>query len=181
MKIGSVDVRISILPVAVFAIFAFGFLFAAIFGPPSVAADVRSNLIWIIPVLLMFLVIPLALNYMSQTQYASLIPVYEAQAKPVRIRMINENMMGKIVRVEGVVEKVRFRFLNRPQFIIADRTGEISAKMFTNPPDEIDKNNVVEVLGMVIRRYIVTGDPVINCVSIRKIDKKPMTGKKNSE
>jgi len=32
---------------------------------------------------------------------------------------------------------------------------------------------VVEVLGQVIRRYIVTGDPVINCVSIKKI-KKPV-------
>jgi hypothetical protein len=29
-------------------------------------------------------------------------------------------------------------------------------------------NDVVEVYGQVIRRYIVTGEPVINCVIIRK-------------
>jgi hypothetical protein len=32
-------------------------------------------------------------------------------------------------------------------------------------------NDVVEVLGQVIKRYVVTGDPVVNCVSIRKIEK----------
>jgi len=32
-------------------------------------------------------------------------------------------------------------------------------------------NDVVEVYGQVIHRYMVTGDPVINCVLIRKIKK----------
>jgi len=178
MKIGSVNVRISILPVAVFAIFSCGFILTFFLGSPSTSAEIVSNLIWIVPALLLFLAIPIALNYMSQSQYASLVPVYESQAKPVRIRMINEAMIGKIVRVEGIVEKIRFRFLNRPQFIVADRTGEIPAKMFTNPPDEIGTHDTVEVLGMVIRRYIVTGEPVINCVSIRKTEKH-VVSKKN--
>jgi hypothetical protein len=43
--------------------------------------------------------------------------------------------------------------------------------MFTNPSEEIKVNDVVEVIGKVIPRYIVSGDPVINCVAIRKLKK----------
>jgi RecJ-like exonuclease len=116
----------------------------------------------------MLLVIPVALNYMSRRQYAELEPEYMRQAKTVRVKLINENMIGKIVRIEGVVERVHFQFLNRPQYSVADRSGAISVKMFTSPDENIRVNDLVEVLGQVIRRYIVTGEPVINCVSIRK-------------
>ena len=87
-------------------------------------------------------------------------------------------VMGKVVRVEGVVERVYFQFLNRPQYKIADRTGDISVKMFTNPLEDVKKGDVVEILGTVIHRYVATGDPVINCVSIRKIDKNIQSKKK---
>ncbi|MFZ1897263.1 nucleotide-binding protein [Methanoregula sp.] len=166
MKIGNVEVKVSILAIAVFVIFTIFLLVASVYS-----TDVRSQLIWMIPGLFLLLVIPVALNYMSRSQYADVAPVYEAEAKTVRIRMVNENMIGKPVRITGVVEKVRFRFLNRPQFIVADRSGGISVKMFTNPVEEIHEHDVVEVLGMVIRRYVVVGDPVINCVSIRRTGK----------
>ena len=143
-------------------------LIAASYNSP----DVRSQLIWLIPVLFMLLVLPIALNYMSRSQYADLVPVYEAQAKTVRVKLINENMIGKIVRIEGVVERVHFQFLNRPQYTVADRSGPISVKMFTSTDEEIKVNDLVEVLGQVIRRYVVTGEPVINCVSIRTIARR---------
>ena len=54
--------------------------------------------------------------------------------RPVRIKLINESMVGKPVRIEGVVERVYFQFLNRPQYLVADRSGEISVKMFTSSP-----------------------------------------------
>jgi hypothetical protein len=173
MKFGPVDVKISILPIATFVVFAFGFVFAAFFGPDAVRADVRGNLIWIIPGLFLLLVIPAILNYMSRSQYKDLEPEYERQAKTVRVRLINENMIGKIVRIEGVVEKVHLQFLNRPQYTVADRSGAISVKMFTTPENDVKVNDIVEVLGQVIRRYIVTGEPVINCVVIRKTGQKP--------
>jgi hypothetical protein len=44
--------------------------------------------------------------------------------------------------------------------------------MFTSSNEDIKVKDVVEVLGQVIKRYVVTGDPVVNCVSIKKI-KKP--------
>jgi hypothetical protein len=167
MKIGNVDVKVSILAIGVFVVFTILLLVASVYSP-----EVRSQLIWMIPGLFMLLVIPMALNYMSRSQYADLTPVYEAEAKSVRIKLVNENMIGKPVRIQGVVEKIRFQFLNRPQFIIADRSGEISVKMFTSPDEDIHEHDVVEVLGMVIRRYIAVGDPVINCVSIKRTEKK---------
>jgi len=166
MKIGNIDVKISILAIGVFVIFMLMLLTAAAYSPL-----VRSQLIWMIPALFLLLFIPLTLNYMSRSQYADLAPVYEAEAKTVRIKLINENMIGKPVRITGVVEKIRFQFLNRPQYIVADRSGEISVKMFTSPDEEIHEHDVVEVVGMVIRRYIAAGDPVINCVSIKKAEK----------
>jgi len=167
MKIGNIDVKVSIVAIAVFVVFTILLVTASVYSP-----EVRSQLIWLVPGLFMLLVIPMALNYMSRSQYAELKPIYEAQAKTVRVKLINENMVGKIVRIEGVVERVYFQFLNRPQYLVGDRSGEISVKMFTSPDEDVKVNDVVEVLGQVIRRYIVTGDPVVNCVSIRKIKKE---------
>jgi hypothetical protein len=166
MKIGNVGVKVSIVAVAVFVFFTIFLLFASVYS-----TEVRSQLIWMIPALFLLLVIPMALNYMSRSEYNNLEPIYEAEAKTVRIKLINESMVGKPVRIEGVVERVYFQFLNRPQYLVADRSGAISVKMFTSSNEEIKVNDVVEVLGQVIKRYIVTGDPVVNCVSIRKIDK----------
>ena len=172
MKIGNVEVRISIIAIAVFVLFTLIFIFTFLY-----TGD-RSLMIWGIPTLFMLLIIPLALNYMSQKEYAELEPMYRSQAKTVRIVMINESMIGQIVRVEGVVERVYFQFLNRPQYLVADRSGEISVKMFTTPRYPIKKGDIVEVLGMIIHRYMMTGDAVINCVSIAKIDKKIEAKKK---
>lgn len=167
MKIGTIDVKVSILAIAVFVFFTLLLIGTSLINPA-----IRPQLIWLIPSLFMLLVIPIALNYMSRRQYADLAPEYERQAKTVRIRLINENMLGKIVRIEGVVERVHLQFLNRPQYTVADRTGSISVKMFTSPDEDVKVNDIVEVLGQVIRRYMVTGEPVINCVVIRKIDRQ---------
>jgi hypothetical protein len=172
MKIGNVEVRISIIAIAVFVLLTLILIFTFLY-----TGD-RSLLIWGIPTLFMLLVIPLVLNYMSQRQYQDLEPMYRSQAKTIRIVMINESMIGQIVRVEGVVERVYLQFLNRPQYLVADRSGEISVKMFTTPRETIKKGDVVEVLGMIIHRYMVYGDAVINCVSIAKIDKKVEAKKK---
>jgi len=81
-------------------------------------------------------------------------------------------MISKPVRFEALVEEVRFRSLNRPHFIVSDRTGEIAVKMFTTPREDVRPGDVVEILGQVIHRYIVTGDPVVNGVNIRVVRRK---------
>jgi len=165
MQIGNIKVRVSAVVLAVFLFFVV--LMAAYV---LTTGDVYL-LIWGVPVAVMLVLIPLALNYMSQSQYTSLVPMYEAEAKNARIREINLNMLGEPVRIKCVVERVYFQFLNRPQYLVADRTGEISVKMFTSPAHNVQKGDVVEVLGTVVKRYILSGDAVINCVSIRKIEK----------
>ncbi|MBP7410091.1 nucleotide-binding protein [Methanoculleus sp. 10] len=165
MQIGDTKVRVTAIALAVFL------FFVVLIAVYVLATGEVSMLIWAVPAAIMLLVIPVALNYMSQTQYASLVPVYEAEARTVRVREINLNMLGEPVRIKGVVERVYFQFLNRPQYLVADRTGEISVKMFTSPAEDVQKGDVVEVLGTVVKRYILSGDAVINCVSIRKVEK----------
>ena len=175
MKIGNIRVRVSFIAIAVFVIFVFLLLFTY-----ASTGDI-TILIWGLPITAFFIIIPAALNYMSQKQYMDMIPQYEQKAKDVRIKMINLNMVGQVVRIEGVIERTYFQFLNRPQYLIADRSGEISVKMFTSPQEDVKKGDVVEVLGMVIKRYLFYGDPAVNCVSIRKIPKKIETVKKGTE
>lgn len=165
MKIKGIDVKISTLSLVVFGIFTL-FLIVTV----AVTGDL-SILILGVPLLALLLIIPAALNYMSQKQYASLVPMYEEEAKNARIREINLNRLGEPVRIKGVVERVYFQFLNRPQYLVADRTGEISVKMFTSPAEDIHEGDLVEVLGSVVKRYILAGDAAINCVSIRKVKK----------
>ncbi|KQC07911.1 MAG: nucleotide-binding protein [Methanolinea sp. SDB] len=175
MKIRETNVKISIIAVAVVIIFAI------LLGVAVFLSGDYSILYWGIPTLILLLVIPMGLNYLSQSQYAELEPVYAKEAKTVRIRLINLGMIGDPVRIEGVVERVYFQFLNRPQYVVADRSGEISVKMFTSPQEKIRKGDVVEVLGLVIKRYFFGGDAVINCVSIRKIDKMIEARKKEQK
>jgi hypothetical protein len=175
MKIGTTRPRISIIALAVVVIFTI-FL-----GISYYITGETQLLLWGIPTLILLLLIPLGLNYMSQKEYAAVRPQYEKEARTVRIKLINLSMVGEPVRIEGVVESVRFQFLNRPQYIVADRSGEISVKMFTQPEMKVKPGDVVEVLGLVIKRYVVSGEAVINGVSIRKIEKTVETRKKEGK
>jgi hypothetical protein len=168
MKIGTINVKVSNISIGVFVFFTLLLVIASMVDP-----GIRPHLLWMVPSLFLLLVIPVALNYMSRSQYKDLEPIYEKEAKTVRVRLINESMIGKVVRIEGVVERVHFQFLNRPQYTVADRSGSISVKMFTSPEYDVKVNDIVEVYGQVIRRYMVTGEPVVNCVIIRKY-RKPL-------
>jgi hypothetical protein len=164
MKIHDIEVRFTPIQIGVLLFFAIFLIFA------YWTSRSAMFLLFGIPMILGLAVIPILLRYMSQSQYETLIPTYETEAQRVRIKAINMNMLGKPVRIEGVVETVRFDFLDRPQFMVADRSGEISVKMFTAPREKIRKDDIVEVLGTVMKRYLLVGeDPVINCVSIKKV------------
>jgi len=165
MKIGNTNVKISAVGIAVALIFAFFLLFRY-----YIQQDLYV-LAWGVPMLAMLIVIPIGLNYMSQSSYIDVIPEYEREAKKVRVKAINPQMLGQAVRLEGVVERTLFQYLNRPQYLVADSSGEISVKMFTTPQEKVVKGDLVEVLGQVMKRYVFTGDPVINCVRIRKIER----------
>ncbi|MDD1658809.1 MAG: nucleotide-binding protein [Methanomicrobiales archaeon] len=164
MKIRDIELRMTPVQIGVLLFFALFLIFAYWMSGSTVL------LLFGIPMIIGLAVIPILLRHMSQSQYEALLPTYESEAEKVRIKAINMNMIGKPVRVEGVVEQIHFGFLDRPQFVVADRSGEISVKMFTAPKERIRKDDVVEVLGTVMKRYLLVGEsPVINCVSIRKI------------
>jgi len=163
MKIKGTNVRVSIvniLVVGTLTLFLAGYV---------VASGDYGLLIMGVPILVLLILIPLGLNFMSQSQYAGLVPIYEAEAKKTRINAITPRSIGDIVLIEGIVEKVLFRSLNRPQYLVADRTGEISVKMFTTPTEDVEKDDHVEIYGQVIKRYVLVGDPAINAVIIRRI------------
>lgn len=163
MKIKGTNVRVSIVNILVV-----GILTLFLVGYVAISGD-YGLLVMGIPVLVLLVLIPLGLNYMSQSQYSDLVPIYEAEAKKVRINSITDRSIGDIVRIEGIVERVLFKSLNRPQFLVADRTGEISVKMFTSPTEDVFQDDHVEVYGQVIKRYVLVGDPAINAVIIRRI------------
>jgi len=165
MKIGNIHVKISAVGIAVALIFAFFLLFRY-----YIQQDLYV-LAWGVPMLVLLIVIPIGLNYMSQSSYIDVIPEYEREAKKVRVKAITMQMLQQPVRLEGVVERVFFKYLNRPQYLVADSSGAISVKMFTTPQENVVKGDLVEVLGMVMKRYVFTGEPVINCVRIKKIEK----------
>lgn len=164
MKFRDIEVRITPIQIGVLLFFAIFLIFAYWTSKSTIL------LLFGIPMVIGLAIIPVLLRHMSQSQYEALIPTYESEAQKVRIKAINLNMLGKPVRIEGVVERVHFDFLDRPQYMVADRSGEISVKMFTAPRAKIRKDDIVEVLGTVMKRYVLVGeDPVINCVSIRKV------------
>jgi hypothetical protein len=158
----------------------FVFAFFAIFVSAYVLLSGDTGiLIWAVPTIILLLLIPMGMTYLSQSQYADLIPEYEAFARELKIREINESLISKPITFEGLVEEVRWRSLNRPHYIIADKTGETIVKMFTSPSVDVRKDDVVRVYGQVIRRYIFAGDPIVNGVDIRiikKNDKKSNSG-----
>lgn len=166
MQIRSLPIRPSVLHLTVFGFFLI-FVAWYIFETGEM-----STLLWAVPTLIFLLIIPMLLNYMSQKEYEELIPVYEAEAKPVKIRDITDKMTSKPVKFQAVVEEVRFKSLNRPHFVVSDRTGTTTVKMFTTPREDVRAGDLIEVLGQVIHRYIVIGDPVINGVSIRVVAPK---------
>lgn len=167
MQLSFEKLRPSILHFFVFAFFA-----VLIIAYVLLTGD-TAILFWAIPTLILLILIPMGLTYLSQDQYADLIPEYEASARDVKIREITDAMISKPIRIEGLVEEARFQFLNRPHFIVADKTGQTTVKMFTKPRNVIKKDDIVEVYGQVIRRYIFAGEPIVNGVEIRKIDSVP--------
>ncbi|HVP94740.1 MAG TPA: nucleotide-binding protein, partial [Methanoregulaceae archaeon] len=95
MRIGTIDVRISIIAIAVAVVFLILLLIAYL------TSGQITLIVWGIPVVILLILIPMGLNYMSQYQYIGLIPEYERMARPVRVKMINESLLNQVVRLEG--------------------------------------------------------------------------------
>lgn len=71
MRIGTINVRISVVAIAVAVVFLILLIIAYLTSGQITLLMVG------IPIIILLIVIPMALNYMSQVQYIGLIPEYK--------------------------------------------------------------------------------------------------------
>lgn len=113
--------------------------------------------------------IPMVLTKMSQRAYSDASPLYREKARFHKISSVSLSNIGEVVKIRGVVEKVSFRWLNRPHLSINDGTGTISAVLFTSLQESVEVGEEVEVLGAVMRGFFRRGSLAISTVSVRKV------------
>jgi DNA/RNA endonuclease YhcR with UshA esterase domain len=153
---------------SIFAWTTFVLCAGAVFLRYSVTGDTRF-LIYAIPGLILLIVIPMTLGWMSRRSYAKAEGEYDQKARSYRIGQIGESTRGRTVRITGEVAKIRFRWLNRPHFQVKDDTGTIRVILFTSPAERISMGDRVEVLGMVMKNIFDRRSQAVSAVSIRKI------------
>lgn len=140
---------------------------AAVFIHHWEARDTRF-LIFAIPGLIALLVIPMALAWMSRRTFTQAAEEHEQTAKPYKIAKISLAITGQAVRITGEVQKVSFKWLNRPHFQVKDGTKTIRVIMFTAPSEDIKPGDTVDILGVVIKNIFDRRNAAISAVSIKK-------------
>ena len=123
-----------------------------------------------IPMLAALVIIPMILTRMSQSTYSGAVPLYEKKAKLRKISNIDSSKVGEVVKIKGEVEKISFRWLNRPHLRIDDGTGAISAILFTSLRESISVGEQVEVLGTIIRAFPNRRSQVISAIDVKKLN-----------
>lgn len=152
---------------SIFAWITFFLCAGAVFLRYAITGDTRF-LIYAIPGLILLIVLPMTLGWMSRRSYVKAEREYDQKARSYRIGQIGESTRGRTVRITGKVEKVRFRWLNRPHFQLKDDTGTIRVILFTSPAERISIGDRVEVLGMVMKNIFDRRGQAISAVSIKK-------------
>ncbi len=132
-----------------------------------VVRDTRF-LIFAIPGLIALLVIPMALAWMSRRTFTQAAEEHNQKAKPYKITNISLAITGQAVSITGEIQKVSFKWLNRPHFQVKDDTGTIRVIMFTAPSENIEPGDTVGVLGVVIKNIFDRRNAAISAVSIKK-------------
>ncbi|MDO9558982.1 MAG: hypothetical protein Q7I89_04760 [Syntrophales bacterium] len=139
----------------------------AVFIHYMVVRDTRF-LIFAIPGLIALLVIPMALAWMSRRTFTQAAEEHNQKAKPYKIANISLAITGHAVSITGEIQKVSFKWLNRPHFQVKDGTGTIRVIMFTAPGENIEPGDTVGVLGVVIKNIFDRRNAAISAVSIKK-------------
>ncbi|MBW2674314.1 MAG: OB-fold nucleic acid binding domain-containing protein [Deltaproteobacteria bacterium] len=127
-------------------------------------------LLYAIPGLILLLVIPMALAWMSRRSFTQADDQFNTQARGCTIGKIGPAMVGDVVRISGEVQKISFRWLNRPHFHIKDETAQIRVIMFTAPANKVVVGDRVETVGIVMKYPLTKTRFVISAVSVKKIE-----------
>ncbi|MBN2284166.1 MAG: hypothetical protein JXO48_09780 [Deltaproteobacteria bacterium] len=125
-------------------------------------------LLFAIPGLVMLIVIPFTLAWMSRRSYVRAAENVGGTARFIKMDRINRGMTGTVLRTAGRVERITFRWLNRPHFHLREGSAGIRVIMFTSPEQNIRVGDRVAVLGIVMKNLFSGKDPVISAVSIEK-------------
>jgi DNA replicative helicase MCM subunit Mcm2 (Cdc46/Mcm family) len=125
-------------------------------------------LIYAVPGLILLIVIPMALGWMSRKTYEKAEVDYDKQAHRYKIGQITESARGRAVQIAGTVVNVSFRWLNRPHFRVKDDTGDIRVILFASPTEYIRIGDRVEVLGMVMKNIFDRHEQAVSAIRIQK-------------
>jgi len=127
-----------------------------------------------IPMLAALIIIPMILTRMSQSTYSRATSLYEEKARFHKVSNITSNTLGEAVKIRGTVERISFRWLNRPWLKINDGTGAISAILFTSLQESLAVGEQVEVLGTVIRAFPHRKAQAISAINVKKLTLNPL-------
>jgi len=127
-------------------------------------------LLYAIPGLIMLLVIPMTLAWMSRRSFTQAQEQSYAAARPCKIGKIVPTMVGEVVRISGEVQKISFKWLNRPHFHIKDTTSQIRVIMFTAPANKVVVGDKVEAVGVVMKYPLKKKQLAISAVSVKRIE-----------
>ena len=125
-------------------------------------------LLYAIPGLILLLVIPMALAWMSRRSFVRADEQLGTQARACTIGKIDPAMIGDVVRISGEVQKISFMWLNRPHFHIKDETAQIRVIMFTAPANKVVVGDRVEAVGIVMKCPLTKARLVISAVSVKR-------------
>ncbi len=122
-----------------------------------------------IPGLIMLLVIPMLLAWMSRRSFTQANEQASLNACPSKIGKIVPAMTGDVVRISGEVQKISFKWLNRPHFHMKDATGTIRVIMFTAPANKVVVGDKAEAIGIVMKYPLSKERIAISAVSVKRI------------
>jgi len=122
-------------------------------------------LLYAIPGLILLVVIPMTLAWMSRRSFIQASAQFDTKARSCKIGKITPEMVGDVIRISGEVRKISFRWLNRPHFHVTDETADIRVVMFTAPSDTIGVGDRVEALGIVMKHLFTRNRLVISAVT----------------
>ncbi len=127
-------------------------------------------LLYAVPGLILMLVIPMALAWMSRRSFTQANEQFGPQARSCMIGRITPAQIGEVVRISGEVRKISFRWLNRPHFHMQDDTALIRVIMFTAPTNKVAVGDRVEAVGVVMKYPLTKTRLVISAVSVKRIE-----------
>lgn len=120
-----------------------------------------------LPMLVLLAAIPLIINYMNMRQADR---VDMRDFKLYKIGELTRLGAGTPVRLQGIVESTALKWLNRPNFLLSDKSGKIRVYMFAAPRENIKIGDQVEAAGN-LRAFGRKRDRVVFGVKILKLNR----------